>query len=64
MKLQRNNYPYYDVEPIGLNEEIRKLNTQLLEHQQIKKVRVRDKEFDKTTQKIKSYLVQQEDSTH
>ena len=64
MKLQRNNYPYYDVEPIGLNKEIRKLNTQLLGHQQIKKVRVRDKEFDKTTtQKIKRYLAQQEDST-
>ena len=64
-EITAKNYPYYDVEPIGLNEEIRKLNTQLLEHQQIKKVRVRDKEFDKTTaQKIKSYLVQQEDSTH
>ncbi|MEO8168161.1 MAG: AMP-binding protein [bacterium] len=48
-----------------LNEEIRKLNTQLLGHQQIKKIKVRDKEFDKTTtQKIKRYLVQQEDSTH
>ncbi len=30
MKSQRNNYPYYDVEPIGLNKEIRMLNTQLL----------------------------------
>jgi long-chain acyl-CoA synthetase len=48
-----------------LNEEIRKLNTQLLGHQQIKKVRIRDKEFEKTTtQKIKRYLIQQEDSTH
>jgi long-chain acyl-CoA synthetase len=48
-----------------LNDEIRKLNTQLLGHQQIKKVRIRDKEFEKTTtQKIKRYLIQQEDSTH
>ncbi len=48
-----------------LHDEIRKLNTHLPGHQQIKKVKVRDKEFDKTTtQKIKRYLVQQEDSTH
>lgn len=47
-----------------LNEEIRKLNTQLPGHQQIKKVRIREKEFEKTTtQKIKRYLIQQEDST-
>lgn len=45
-------------------EEIRKLNTQLLGHQQIKKVRIREKEFEKTTtQKIKRYLIKQEDST-
>ncbi len=48
-----------------LNEEIRSLNKELLGHQQIKKVRIRDKEFEKTTtQKIKRYLIQQEDSTH
>lgn len=48
-----------------LNEEIRKLNTQLPGHQQIKKVKIQDKEFDKTTtQKIKRYMIQQEDSTH
>jgi long-chain acyl-CoA synthetase len=47
-----------------INDEIRKLNTQLLGHQQIKKVKIRDKEFEKTTtQKIKRYLIQQEDST-
>jgi long-chain acyl-CoA synthetase len=48
-----------------INDEIRKLNTQLPGHQQIKKVKIRDKEFEKTTtQKIKRYLIQQEDSTH
>ncbi len=48
-----------------LNGEIRTLNAQLPGHQQIKKVRIRDKEFEKTTtQKIKRYLIQQEDSTH
>jgi long-chain acyl-CoA synthetase len=48
-----------------LNDEIRTLNTQLLGHQQIKKVNIREKEFEKTTtQKIKRYLIQQEDSTH
>ncbi len=47
-----------------LNDEIRKLNTQLPGHQQIKKVKIREKEFEKTTtQKIKRYLIQQEDST-
>ncbi|MBX2991542.1 MAG: AMP-binding protein [Bacteroidetes bacterium] len=46
-----------------LNDEIRALNKHLLGHQQIKKVKVRDKEFEKTTtQKIKRYLLQQEDS--
>jgi long-chain acyl-CoA synthetase len=45
-------------------QEIRKLNTQLPGHQQIKKVRIREKEFEKTTtQKIKRYLIKQEDST-
>ncbi|MER3525101.1 MAG: long-chain fatty acid--CoA ligase [Ignavibacteria bacterium] len=48
-----------------LNDEIRKLNAELLGHQQIKKVIVREKEFEKTTtQKIKRYLIQQEDSMH
>lgn len=48
-----------------VNEEIRSLNTQLPGHQQIKKVKTRDKEFEKTTtQKIKRHLIQQEDSTH
>jgi long-chain acyl-CoA synthetase len=48
-----------------LTDEIRKLNTHLLGHQQIKKVQIREKEFEKTTtQKIKRYLIQQEDSTH
>ena len=47
-----------------MNDEIRGLNKQLLGHQQIKKVRIRDKEFEKTTtQKIKRYLIQQEDSS-
>ena len=46
-----------------INDEIRALNRQLIGHQQIKKVRIRDKEFEKTTtQKIKRYLIQQEDS--
>lgn len=48
-----------------INEEIRALNKELPGHQQIKNVTIRDKEFEKTTtQKIKRYLLQQEDSTH
>ena len=40
-------------------EEIRKTNEQLSSYKQIKKFKIRDQEFEKTTtQKIKRYLVQ------
>ncbi len=46
-------------------EEIRKLNRTLPGHQVIRKVEIREQEFEKTTtQKIKRYLLHQEDSTH
>jgi long-chain acyl-CoA synthetase len=48
-----------------LNDEIRKLNRTLPIHKQIRRVTVREQEFEKTTtQKIKRYLIHQEDSTH
>ena len=48
-----------------LNDEIRKLNKTLPIHKQIRKVTVQEREFEKTTtQKIKRYLINQEDSTH
>jgi len=48
-----------------LNDEIRKLNKTLPIHKQIRRVTVQEREFEKTTtQKIKRYLINQEDSTH
>ena len=48
-----------------LNEEIRKLNHTLPGHQVIRRVKIQEREFEKTTtQKIKRYLIDQEDSTH
>jgi long-chain acyl-CoA synthetase len=45
-----------------LNDEIRKLNETLHGHQVIRRVRIQEGEFEKTTtQKIKRYLVQPED---
>ena len=46
-------------------KEIRKLNHALPGHQVIRKVKMQEREFEKTTtQKIKRYLIPQEDSTH
>jgi long-chain acyl-CoA synthetase len=48
-----------------LHEEIRALNRKLPLYKQIRQIQVRDVEFEKTTtQKIKRYLVHQEESTH
>jgi len=48
-----------------LDEEIRKLNRKLPVYKQIRTVQVKETEFEKTTtQKIKRYLVNAEDSTH
>jgi long-chain acyl-CoA synthetase len=48
-----------------IKEEIKALNKTLPVHKQIKSVRIQDREFEKTTtQKIKRYLIDQEDSTH
>lgn len=45
-----------------IKSEIDKVNKQLALHQQIKKFTIRDREFEKTTtQKIKRYLVDQEE---
>jgi len=62
---------FAETEKIKLNEktigdkiksEIDKVNKQLALHQQIKKFTIRDREFEKTTtQKIKRYLVDQEE---
>lgn len=62
---------FAEAEKIKLNErtidekiksEIDKVNKQLALHQQIKKFTIRDREFEKTTtQKIKRYLVDQEE---
>ncbi|KUO59174.1 AMP-dependent synthetase [bacterium BRH_c32] len=44
-----------------INEEIAKVNSQLAAYKQIKKIHVREQEFEKTTtQKIKRYLVTKE----
>ena len=48
-----------------LDAEIRKLNRKLPVYKQIRTVQVKETEFEKTTtQKIKRYLVNAEDSTH
>ncbi len=48
-----------------INDEIRTLNKTLPVYKQIKRVIIQDREFEKTTtQKIKRYLINQEDSTH
>ncbi|MBN1447853.1 MAG: AMP-binding protein, partial [Bacteroidetes bacterium] len=48
-----------------LDEEIRTLNRRLPVHKQIRSVQIKETEFEKTTtQKIKRYLVNAEDSTH
>jgi len=48
-----------------LQNELRALNSRLPAHKQIRDVVVRETEFEKTTtQKIKRYLVNSEDSTH
>jgi long-chain acyl-CoA synthetase len=48
-----------------INHEIRALNRRLPLYKQIRRVRVREGEFEKTTtQKIKRYLLHQEDTTH
>jgi long-chain acyl-CoA synthetase len=48
-----------------VNREIRALNRRLPLYKQIRKVRIKEGEFEKTTtQKIKRYLLHQEDTTH
>lgn len=48
-----------------INQEIRALNRRLPLHKQIRRVRIKDSEFEKTTSmKIKRYLLHQEDTTH
>lgn len=48
-----------------IGDQIRSLNKTLPVYKQIKRVRIQDREFEKTTtQKIKRYLINQEDSTH
>jgi long-chain acyl-CoA synthetase len=48
-----------------ISEEIRALNRSLPLYTQIRHVKVREAEFEKTTtQKVKRYLVHQEDTTH
>jgi long-chain acyl-CoA synthetase len=48
-----------------IDREIRALNRKLPLYKQIRHVRIRDVEFEKTTtQKIKRYLLRQEDTTH
>lgn len=48
-----------------VNEEIRNLNKQFPVYKQIRTIRVQEREFEKTTtQKIRRYLINQEDSTH
>jgi len=49
----------------GINKEIRDLNRRLPLYKQIRRVRIKEGEFEKTTtQKIKRYLIHQEDTTH
>jgi long-chain acyl-CoA synthetase len=48
-----------------LDQEIRALNRKLPLYKQIRRVRIKDSEFEKTTSmKIKRYLLHQEDTTH
>jgi long-chain acyl-CoA synthetase len=48
-----------------INQEIRALNRRLPLYKQIRRVRIKDTEFEKTTSmKIKRYLLHQEESTH
>ena len=48
-----------------INQEIRALNRRLPLYKQIRRVRIKDSEFEKTTSmKIKRYLLHQEDITH
>jgi long-chain acyl-CoA synthetase len=48
-----------------INQEIRALNRKLPLYKQIRRVRIKDSEFEKTTSmKIKRYLLHQEDTTH
>lgn len=48
-----------------VNQEIRALNRRLPLYKQIRRVRIKDSEFEKTTSmKIKRYLLHQEDTTH
>jgi long-chain acyl-CoA synthetase len=48
-----------------INQEIRALNRRLPLYKQIRRVRIKDSEFEKTTSmKIKRYLLRQEDTTH
>ncbi|MDD5564040.1 MAG: AMP-binding protein [Thermoanaerobaculaceae bacterium] len=48
-----------------INKEIRALNRRLPLYKQIRRVQIKEGEFEKTTtQKIKRYLIHQEDTTH
>ena len=48
-----------------IDSEIRGLNRKLPLYKQIRRVRIKEREFEKTTtQKIKRYLIHQEDTTH
>ncbi len=48
-----------------INREIRSLNRKLPLYKQIRRVEIKEGEFEKTTtQKIKRYLIHQEDTTH
>ncbi len=48
-----------------IRDEIRKINKELPVYKQIRKLRIQEQEFEKTTtQKIKRYLIRQEDSVH
>ncbi|MCX8011305.1 MAG: AMP-binding protein, partial [Ignavibacteria bacterium] len=48
-----------------INDEIKKLNKELPIYKQIRTVKIQEREFEKTTtQKIKRYLINQEDSVH
>ncbi|OYW04773.1 MAG: AMP-dependent synthetase [Acidobacteria bacterium 37-71-11] len=48
-----------------INKEVRALNRRLPLYKQIRRVQIKEGEFEKTTtQKIKRYLIHQEDTTH
>jgi len=48
-----------------LKKEVRELNKELPIYKQVRVVRIQEQEFEKTTtQKIKRYLIKQEDSVH